>query len=158
MAQSQPGGPGKERGFRSVGSEEAGQDCVGQCPFVPLLVCVCVSVCACVSVLWGDCAPRGRACRAGGGLGVGWGGVGSRQSWGEVVERCLLSVTQAPKLCLSLPIRTQAGWILSRQTCRCRGGSRQPIFPIAFLVLNLLRRERAGGWGWGARQGGEGGL
>ena len=66
-------------------------------------MCVCVCVCAHVHVSAGGrgCAPQG--CAGGARCGLG-GEMGSRQSWGEGVERCLLSVTYL--LCLSFPIRT----------------------------------------------------
>ena len=65
-------------------------------------LCVCVRACVCSRVL-GEGAVL-----AGLGGGRGWGVMGSRQSWGERVERCLLSVTHF--LCLSFPIRTLVGW------------------------------------------------
>lgn len=69
-------------------------------------VCACLCVCVCVLTCAG---ARGCAGRAGGGR--GWGVMGSRQSWGEGVERCLLSVTHF--LCLSFPIRTLVGCFLT---------------------------------------------
>ena len=74
---------------------EAGQDCVGQC--------LCLLLC----VLGEGAGHHGRVL-AGLGGGRGWGVMGSRQSWGEGVERCL-SITHF--LCLSFPIRALVGWL-----------------------------------------------
>lgn len=68
-------------------------------------VCACLCVCVCSRVLGEGAVLVGL------GGGRGWGVMGSRQSWGEGVERCLLSVTHF--LCLSFPIRTLVGWFLT---------------------------------------------